>query len=79
MSMNTIPVQTEPSATARALAELALSLRLSDVPAEVLAHSKLIVRDTIAVILAGSRLPRNQQFRQVGAGARRRLLDAVWR
>jgi 2-methylcitrate dehydratase PrpD len=51
------PVRTEPSTTAKALAALAMSLRLGDVPAEVVAHAKLIVRDTVGVMLAGSRLP----------------------
>ena len=55
--MQPAPVSTEPSATARALADLALSLRLAEVPPEVLAHAKLIVRDTIGVVLAGSCLP----------------------
>lgn len=51
------PVETTPSPTARALARLALSLRFADIPAPVLAHAKLIVRDTLGVMLAGSRLP----------------------
>lgn len=51
------PVETVPSDTARALARLALSLRLADIPADVLAHVRLVVRDTLGVMLAGSRLP----------------------
>lgn len=57
MSIGHPPVRTEPSATAHALAELALSLKLPDVPPQVLAHARLIVRDTIGVMLAGSQLP----------------------
>ena len=57
MPMSHQPVRTEPSATALALAELAQSLRLDDVPPSVVAHAKLIVRDTIGVMLAGSQLP----------------------
>ena len=52
-----LPVATEPSDTAHALARLALSLRLADVPAPVRAHARLVVRDTLGVMLAGSRLP----------------------
>ena len=51
------PVETTPSPTTKALARLALSLRFADIPAPVLAHAKLIVRDTLGVMLAGSRLP----------------------
>ncbi|MBX3539466.1 MAG: MmgE/PrpD family protein [Chelatococcus sp.] len=51
------PVVTEPSETARALAALAASLKLADVPAGVLHHAKLILRDTLGVMLGGSQLP----------------------
>ncbi len=51
------PVQTEPSATAKALAALAATLRLDGVPPAVLAHARLVVRDTLGVMLAGACLP----------------------
>lgn len=51
------PVETVPSETARALADLALSLKLADVPADVRHHARLIVRDTLGVMLGGSQLP----------------------
>lgn len=62
--MTTIPqpVQTEPSPTAHALAALALTLRLDQVPPPVLAHAKLVVRDTLGVMLAGACLPEIRQF-----------------
>lgn len=50
-------VQTKPSTIASDLAGLALSLDLEAVPADVLAHARRIVRDTLGVVLAGSRLP----------------------
>jgi len=66
------PVQTKPSETARALANLALSLRFDQIPPEVLAHAKLIVRDTLGVMLAGSRLPEIRELARLaptlGAG-----------
>ncbi|MBZ8131821.1 MmgE/PrpD family protein [Afifella sp. IM 167] len=58
------PVETEPSETARKLADLALSLKLEDVPEEVLHHAKLIVRDTLGVMLAGSTLPEIRNLAQ---------------
>jgi len=59
------PVETEPSETARKLAGLALSLKLEEVPEDVLRHAKLIVRDTLGVMLAGSTLPEIRNLAQL--------------
>ncbi len=57
MPQSSRPIETHPSDLVIRLAELALSIEAHRVPSDVLQHAKMIVRDTVGVMLAGSRLP----------------------
>ncbi|WP_372094738.1 MmgE/PrpD family protein [Tistrella mobilis] len=62
------PVLTEPSETAHALARLALSVRLDDLPALVVAQAKRILRDTVGVMLGGAALPEIRNLAAIAPG-----------
>ena len=62
------PVLTEPSETAHALARLALTVRLDDLPAAVVAQAKRILRDTVGVMLGGAALPEIRNLAAIAPG-----------